>query len=54
MCDRYIDIALNKALRVEELTNQFFEITRYNLHEMEINKNVLDLTLLIDQLVDEC
>lgn len=54
MCDRYINIALDKALRVEELTNQFFEITRYNLHEMELNKNDLDLTLLVDQLVDEC
>ncbi len=54
MSDKYIDIALNKALRVEELTNQFFEITRYNLHEMELNKNNIDLTLLVDQLVDEC
>ncbi len=54
MCDKYIGIALDKALRVEELTNQFFEITRYNLHEMELNKSDLDLTLLVDQLVDEC
>ena len=30
MQDKFVDIALNKALRVEELTNQFFEITRYS------------------------
>ena len=28
--EKYIKIALDKALRVEELTNQFFDITRYN------------------------
>ncbi|MDE6140967.1 MAG: HAMP domain-containing histidine kinase [Bacilli bacterium] len=54
MRDRYIDIALDKALRVEELTNQFFEITRYNLYEMELIKKDIDLTLLLEQLIDEC
>lgn len=54
MRDRYIDIALDKALRVEELTNQFFEITRYSLYEMELSKKDIDLTLLLEQLIDEC
>lgn len=51
--EKYISIALNKALRVEELTNQFFEITRYNLHEMKVNKTNLNLTLLLNQLIEE-
>lgn len=51
--EKYIKIALDKSLRVEELTNQFFEITRYNLQDIAINKNNLDLSLLIGQLVDE-
>lgn len=51
--DKYISIALNKALRVEELTNQFFEITRYNLHEMTLNKSIIDLNLLLNQLIEE-
>lgn len=51
--EKYIKIALEKSLRVEELTNQFFEITRYNLHEIPINKKELDLSLLLDQLTDE-
>ena len=54
MQDKFVDIALNKALRVEELTNQFFEITRYNLHNMIINKKQIDLSILIEQLIDEC
>lgn len=51
--NKYIDIALNKALRVEELTNQFFEITRYNLHEMQINKRNINISILLDQLAEE-
>ena len=47
-------IALDKAYRLEELTNQFFEITRYNLREMPIVKNKLDLAVLLGQLVEEC
>lgn len=52
--EKYIKIALEKALRVEELTNQFFEITRYNLHDMPIQKEKNDLSFLLEQLVDEC
>lgn len=54
MKEKYTKIALNKAQRVEELTNQFFEITRYNLHDMPINKNKIDISFLIEQLIDEC
>ncbi len=52
--EKYMQIALDKSLRLEELTNQFFEITRYNLHDMPINKNKIDISILIDQLIDEC
>lgn len=52
--DKYMNIALNKALRVEDLTNQFFDITRYNLQKMPITKQKIDLSFLLDQLVEEC
>ncbi len=51
--DKYIKIALDKALRVEELTNQFFDITRYNLHSMPLNKTDINLSYLLKQLDDE-
>ena len=51
--DKYIKIALDKALRVEELTNQFFDITRYNLHSMPINKTEINISFLLKQLVDK-
>lgn len=52
--NKYIKIALDKAYRLEELTNQFFEITKYNLNEIPISKNKLDLEILLNQLVEEC
>ena len=52
--EKYLKIALDKSLRVEELTNQFFDITRYNLHSMPINKTEVNITYLLKQLIDEC
>lgn len=51
--NKYIKIALDKSLRLEELTNQFFEITRYNLNDMPINKTNIDLVMLLEQLIEE-
>ena len=45
---------MNKSFRLEELTNQFFDITRYNLHEMSVTKEKIDLSFLMEQLLDEC
>ena len=52
--EKYIKIALDKALRVEDLTNQFFDITRYNLQNMPINKQEMNLVYLLKQVIDEC
>ena len=52
--EKYTKIALDKSLRVEELINQFFDITRYNLHTMPINKTKLNIIYLLKQLIDEC
>lgn len=35
---RYTGIALNKAERLEELINEFFDITRFNLSVMTLEK----------------
>ncbi len=51
--EKYLKIALNKAFRVEELTNQFFDITRYNLHTIPIIKQDLDIAFLLEQLKQE-
>ena len=52
--EKYIKIALDKSLRVEELINQFFDITRYNLHSMPISRSEINISYLLKQLIDEC
>lgn len=50
---KYIRIALEKADRLEMLINEFFDITRYNLHQMELEKEVIDLYYMLVQMTDE-
>lgn len=38
---RYTGIALNKAERLEELINEFFDITRFNLSVMTLEKETI-------------
>ncbi len=50
---KYIHITLEKALRLEKLINEFFEITRYNLQQIALEKETIDLSFLLMQLTDE-
>lgn len=50
---KYVHIALDKALRLEQLINEFFEITRYNLHEMVLERETVDLSYMLQQMADE-
>lgn len=50
---KYIHITLEKALRLEKLINEFFEITRYNLHQIILEKETIDLSFMLMQLTDE-
>lgn len=49
----YAGIALDKAERLEGLVDEFFEITRYNLQSIPIERQTIDLTLLCRQVADE-
>ncbi|MDY3249409.1 MAG: HAMP domain-containing sensor histidine kinase [Candidatus Choladocola sp.] len=50
---KYTHITLEKAIRLEELINEFFEITRFNLQGIVLEKEEIDLSLLLEQLADE-
>ena len=50
---KYLHITLDKALRLETLVNEFFEITRYNMQEMPLEREKIDLSYMLVQLVDE-
>lgn len=50
---RYTHISLEKAIRLGELISEFFEITKFNLQNIELEKMELDLSMMLEQLADE-
>jgi two-component system sensor histidine kinase VanS len=50
---KYTGISLEKAKRLGELINEFFEITRYNLQNITLEKQKISLNMLLEQLIDE-
>ena len=50
---RYTHISLEKAIRLGELISEFFEITKFNLQNIELDKTELNLTMMLEQLADE-
>lgn len=51
--EKYLSIALDKAERLEDLINEFFEITRFNLSHITLQYSEIDLTRLLEQLIFE-
>lgn len=50
---KYIGITLEKAYRLEHMVDEFFEITKYNLRQISISKEPIDLYYMLVQLTDE-
>ncbi|HBH94624.1 MAG TPA: vancomycin resistance histidine kinase VanS [Ruminococcaceae bacterium] len=50
---KYTGIALDKALRLEELINEFFEITRFNLTNITLELKRINLSRMLEQICDE-
>jgi len=50
---KYANISLDKAIRLGELIEEFFEITRYNLSNIILEKGEISLDMMIEQIVDE-
>ena len=48
-----VHISLDKAYRLEEMINEFFEITRYNSKQIKLSKEQVDLYYMLVQLADE-
>lgn len=51
--EKYTHIAMEKAERLESLIEEFFEITRYNLQSIPIERNNVDVRLFLQQIADE-
>lgn len=50
---KYLDIAWNKAGRLEDLVNEFFELTRMNFAHMTLNCNMVNMTMMVEQFMYE-
>lgn len=50
---KYTAISLNKAERLEDLINEFFEITRFNLSHTILNKEQVNLSHMLEQVAFE-
>ncbi len=50
---KYVRITLDKAHRLDQLIDEFFEITRYNLQEIPLTKKQIDLYYMLVQMTDE-
>lgn len=51
--EKYTHIAFEKSLRLGELIQEFFDITRYNLQNIELEPVEINLSLMLEQLADE-
>jgi two-component system sensor histidine kinase VanS len=50
---KYVGITLEKAYRLEQLINEFFEITRFSLQTIVLNKEKINLLFMLQQMADE-
>jgi two-component system sensor histidine kinase VanS len=50
---KYTGVTLDKAFRLEQLINEFFEITRFNLQTIVLNKSKVNLPFMLQQIADE-
>lgn len=52
--ERFAASALDKARRLDGMMDEFFEITRYNLGSIPIERERIDAVMLAEQVADEC
>ena len=50
---KYTRISLEKAVRLGDLINEFFDITKFSLQEFELEPVDLNLSMMLEQIADE-
>lgn len=51
--NRYIDIALDKSYRLEDLINELFDVARFNSEKIVLEKEKINLNLMLEQIADD-
>lgn len=50
---KYIKVALEKSYKLEELINELFDITRFNSEKIILEKEEINLNIMIEQIIDD-
>lgn len=50
---KYIELALNKSYRLEELINELFDIARFNSEKIILEKEELNLNMMLEQVIED-
>lgn len=50
---KYIELALNKSYRLEELINELFDIARFNSEKIILEKEELNLNIMLEQVIED-
>ncbi len=51
--EKYMSIALRKSIRLEDLINEFFDITRFNFSHMVLEKSTVNMSVMLQQIISE-
>lgn len=51
--NRYIDSALDKSYRLEDLINELFDVARFNSEKIVLEKEEINLNLMLEQIADD-
>lgn len=51
--NRYIDIALDKSYRLEDLINELFDVARFNSEKIVLEKEEINLNLMLEQIAND-
>ncbi len=51
--EKYVSVALDKSYRLEELINELFDIARFNSETIVLEKEEINLTLMLEQIIDD-
>lgn len=51
--NRYIDIALDKSYRLEDLINELFDVARFDSEKIVLEKEEINLNLMLEQIADD-
>ena len=51
--EKYVNIALEKSYKLEDLINELFDITRFNAETIVLEKEEINLNMMLEQIIED-